>query len=104
MTMLQVVVEDIRERVAHFAWRAEIAAVIPIAPNSALSPEHAIQLLRERNDEASHAAIQHAGRSFDDEMKVVFLNREVRNAKAAADPLRLRRKELLHDSKNDLMP
>jgi hypothetical protein len=85
--MLQVIREDIHERVAHRARASQVAPVIPVAPHlAARATEHSlVHAHRDPHGEAAHAVRERRGVfGFDDEMDVVRLNRVVRDAEAAA--------------------
>jgi len=68
--------EDVAEYVAHFGRRLEIVAVIALVPDLPTACELLVELARDADDEALHAARQRLlVRRLDDEMNVVFLDR-----------------------------
>ncbi len=79
--MAQIVVEDIDEDVLHLARRGEITTVVAITPDAAVTPDDAIQPTRKRDDEPADAARQCPFIRLDDQMEMILLDGEVRDAK-----------------------
>ena len=83
--MLAPVGEHIDEAVPHFARRSHRPRMITVTPDASAPPKNAIDCARQTNRELRQTTRKSAlVRAFHDEMDVVDLHREMRDAKALA--------------------
>jgi hypothetical protein len=86
LAVLDVIREDIDERVADLARRREVAAVVAVAPDvAAFACEQAVHAERDADREAAHA-VRELGVvvGLDDDVEVIGLDRIVDDAEAVA--------------------
>jgi hypothetical protein len=83
--VLTVIHQDVDEREAHLAWRAERSGVVSVPPDGAATAEGAVDRPRDADREAAEAVLERPGVvGLDDEMEMVVLNAELEKPEAAA--------------------
>jgi hypothetical protein len=77
------VVQDVDERVTHFAWCSQQARVVAIAPNVSVPTDDAVDRLCQSDRETLDSAREpRAGIRLDEEMQVIALHAVVQDAEA----------------------